>query len=67
LASRSNLKVVLIVIAAVAVATGLPAAFGRAIGIVVAGRPHALFLVLMAFELLLPPLLVTWQARVARA
>ena len=31
-----------------------------------AGRPHALFLVLLAFELLLPPIFVVWHARASR-
>ena len=31
-----------------------------------AGRPHTVFLVLLAFELLLPPLFVVWHARASR-
>ena len=41
-------------------------AAGRALAIAEAGRPHAWFLVLMALEVLIPAVLVPWQARVAR-
>lgn len=39
----------------------------RALGIAHAGAPHWSLLVLMALELLLPPLLVFWHLRTARA
>jgi hypothetical protein len=42
-------------------------AAGRALAIADAGRPHTFFLVLLALEVLIPAVLVPWQARVARA
>jgi hypothetical protein len=42
-------------------------ACGRALAIADAGRPQPIFVVLMALEFLIPPVLVLWQARVARA
>jgi hypothetical protein len=38
----------------------------RLISIIVAGNPHALFLVLMAIELVLPLVIVPWQTSIAR-
>ena len=40
---------------------------GRVLAIAGSGWPHPLYVGLMALELLLPPVLVLWQARVARA
>jgi hypothetical protein len=37
----------------------------RAIAWIDAGRPDTLFVVLMIIELVLPPLVIAWQARVA--
>lgn len=42
-------------------------AIGRTIGIAADGWPHPRLVGLMAVEYLLPPILVVWQARVARA
>ena len=42
------------------------AACGRLISLVVVGRPHVQFLVLMVIEFLLPVVLIPWQAAVAR-
>ena len=39
----------------------------RVLSWISAGAPHALFVVLMAIELLLPLLIVPWQVRVARS
>lgn len=39
---------------------------GRALAWADAGRPHELFVVLMAIELLLPPAVLAWHRRVAR-
>ena len=39
---------------------------GRAIAWIAVGRPHGLFVALMAIELTGPPLVVSWQSRVAR-
>jgi hypothetical protein len=39
---------------------------GRILAIADAGWPHPLFIVLLALELLLPPVLVVWQWRVSR-
>jgi hypothetical protein len=41
-------------------------AAGRALAIADAGRPQPIFVVLMVLEFLIPPVLVLWQARVAR-
>ena len=41
-------------------------AAGRALAIADVGRPHTWFIVLMALEVLIPAVLVPWQARVAR-
>lgn len=38
----------------------------RAIAWAAEGRPHGLFIALMAIELVLPPVIVLWQSRVAR-
>ena len=38
----------------------------RVVAWIASGRPDALFLVLLALELLIPPLMVSWQSRVAR-
>jgi hypothetical protein len=45
----------------------LTAAAGRLLSIRTAGAPHPLQRVLLAVELVLPPVLVGWQARVAGA
>jgi uncharacterized protein DUF4345 len=42
-------------------------AVGRLLAIASSGRPHPLFVALLVVELVLPPVLVLWQARVARA
>jgi hypothetical protein len=42
-------------------------AVGRVLAIADAGWPQPIFVVLMALEFLLPPVLVVWQARVAHA
>lgn len=42
------------------------AAAGRVVSLVVAGKPHALYLVLMAIEFAIPIVVVPWQAAVAR-
>ena len=44
----------------------LLAALGRVVSLVVAGRPHPLYLVLMAIEFAIPIVVVPWQAAVAR-
>jgi hypothetical protein len=41
-------------------------AVGRILGIADAGWPHPIFIVLLALELALPPVLVVWQSRVSR-
>jgi uncharacterized protein DUF4345 len=50
-------------LAAILFAAGL----ARAIAWLDAGRPAALFVVLMVVELVLPPVIVAWQARIAAA
>ena len=42
------------------------AAVGRVVSLVLAGKPHPLYLVLMAIEFAIPIILVPWQAAVAR-
>ena len=42
------------------------AASGRLISLVVVGRPHVQFIILMVIEFLLPIVLIPWQAAVAR-
>ena len=42
------------------------AAVGRVVSLVLAGRPHSLYLVLMAIEFAIPVVVVPWQAAVAR-
>ena len=42
------------------------AGLGRALGWAVAGRPHALYVALMAIELVLPFVVLPWQAAVRR-
>jgi hypothetical protein len=41
-------------------------AAGRVLSIVTVGAPHALFLFLLAVELVIPAVIVPWQAAVAR-
>jgi hypothetical protein len=43
------------------------AGLARAIAWIAAGTPHWSYLVLLGLELLLPPLIVSWQAQLARA
>jgi hypothetical protein len=43
------------------------AGVGRAVAWLDVGRPDGLFIALMAVELVVPPLLVVWQARLAAA
>lgn len=44
----------------------LIAACGRAIGIATVGRPHSLFIALMAIEFVLPVVLIPWQRALER-
>ena len=43
------------------------AGLARAVAWIAVGRPHSLFVALMIVELIGPPLVVVWQARVARS
>ena len=49
----------------VAMAVLVLGAVGRALALADVGRPHGWFLFLMALEVLIPLVLVTWQARQA--